>query len=112
MKSIINGTRYDTDKAEKLGTTDNIGDGAQSTSDFHWWQASLYKTPRSGRYFIHGRGGPRSMFAISTGPGQWSGDERIIPFETEAEAFKWAQEYFSWSPEWIEQHFGHLIADD
>ena len=36
------------------------------------------------------------------GPGQWTGDERIIPFADEAEAFAWAQENFARAPEWPE----------
>lgn len=111
MKAIINGTRFDTEKAIELGTTDNLGEGATSTDDFHYWTATLYKTPRSGRYFIAGEGGARSMWAERTGQGSWSCGSGIKPFESEEAAFEWAQQEFSWAPEWIEKHFGHLIED-
>lgn len=111
MKAIIAGVRYDTDKAIELGTTDNLGSGANSVTDFHYWTATLYKTPKSGRYFLAGTGGARSMFAHNMGNGSWSGDSKVIPFEDEQAAFAWAQREFSWDPAWIEKHFGHLIEE-
>lgn len=111
MKSIINGIRYDTDKATLIAETDNIGGGADSQSDFSYWQAGLYKTPRSGRYFLAGHGGARSMFSRSAGQNCWSGGEAIIPFESEAAAFKWAQEELGHESALLEEHFGHLIED-
>lgn len=37
MKMIINGARYDTDKAIHLGS----GRGGGNRGDFHWWEAGL-----------------------------------------------------------------------
>ena len=133
MKAIIQGTRYDTEKAVLIAETDNLGDGAESVTDFAYWQAGLYKTPRSGRYFLAGRGGPMSTFAKSVGRSGWSGGEGIIPFEDERAAFAWAQDALSGRSVWtnekaaeaipgavgrtaegadvIEHFFGHLIED-
>lgn len=107
MKRILNGVRYDTEKAIAIGRSSN--DNRCSRSDFAYWQATLYKTPRSGRYFLAGEGGARSIFAQSVGQNAWSGGEGIIPFEDEAAAFAWAQEELS--AEEVEEHFGHLIED-
>jgi len=108
MKAIINGTRYDTEKAELIGETDNLGHGADSTRDFQYWSAGLYTTPRSGRYFLAGEGGARSMWARSAGQRSWTGGEGIKPL-TEAAAFEWAQQELS--TEVVEQHFSHLIVE-
>lgn len=42
MKSIIQGKRYDTDKAQLLGAVETDG---LTKSDFRYWEAGLYKTP-------------------------------------------------------------------
>lgn len=56
MKRVIEGHRYDTDTAKKIGT-----DGYSNRSDFDYWEETLYKT-KSGFFFIHGEGGPRSRY--------------------------------------------------
>lgn len=109
MKAIINGVRFDTEKAIEIGTGGSHGD--VSVTDFSFWTATLYKTPRSGRYFLAGRGGARSMFSRSAGQNAWTGGEAIIPFESEEAAFKWAQEELGYDQDVIEEHFGHLIED-
>ena len=104
MKTIINGVRYDTEKAIALG---DMRGGSDFVTDFTHWSGTLYRTPRSGRYFLAGSGGPMSMFAERTQSG-WRGSERIIPMD-EDEAFELAQRV--WPAELVEQHFGHLIED-
>lgn len=107
MKSIIAGVRYDTDKATLIGETSN--DNAHSVTDFNYWRAGLYKTPRSGRYFLAGEGGARTMFCHQLGQNSWSGGEKVIPLESEAAAFEWAQQELP--ADVVEQHFAHLIED-
>ena len=75
MRKIINGMRYDTEKAIKIGTYCAPG----STTDFYWYEATLYKTPRSHRFFLAGEGSAMSRFAI-------------IPLE-DGEALEWAEKY-------------------
>lgn len=108
MKAIIDGVRYDTEKSTEIGSHDNLGSGATSRSDFHWWEATLYKTPRSGRYFLAGEGGPMTQFSRALAQNSWSGGEKIIPM-TEEEAFAWAQQYLD--PDEVEDNFGHLIEE-
>ena len=104
MRAIINGTRYDTDKATAIGSSASC----EGRGDFRHWEATLYKTPRSGRYFLAGEGGPMSRFAVSQGIGSWSGGDGIHPM-TEAEAFEWAQAELTTDE--VEAAFAHLIED-
>lgn len=103
MKAIIDGIRYDTEKATLLGEASHGHAG-----DFEHWEAGLYKTPRSGRHFLAGSGGPMSRYSRTIGQNEWTGGRKIDPL-TEQQAFEWAQKYLD--PEEIEEHFDHLIDD-
>lgn len=92
MKAIINGLRYDTDKAILIGESGS--DGNVSRSDFQWWEAGLYKTPRSNRYFLAGRGGPMTRWAKSAGQNSTTGSSGIHPMDAE-EALEWAERYLT-----------------
>lgn len=104
MKAIINGVRFDTEKAIEIGSASYNG----SVTDFQWWESTLYKTPKSGRYFLAGEGGPMSRYARSLGQNSTGGGSAIHPME-EQEALAWAEQYLD-SDE-IEEHFGHLIEE-
>jgi hypothetical protein len=108
MKKIINGLRYDTDKAIEVGFYSNLGRGADSRSDFRWFEATLYKTPRSGRFFIAGTGGPMSRFSHSVGQNSWSGGSDLNPM-TREEALEFAEQFLD--AEEIEKHFAEHIED-
>lgn len=108
MMKIVNGRRYDTDKAIEIDEFNNFGRGADSVQDFRYWQASLYRTPKGGRYFIYGYGGPMTRFAQSAGQNSWGSGWDIIPLSRK-EAFEWAQVYLS--PDAVEQEFSDLIED-
>lgn len=94
MQAIIQGQRYDTDKAIKIGEANNIARGADSVRDFAYWEAALYRTPRAGRYFLAGRGGPMSVFARRVDQSTWSGSSGIRPLSAD-EAREWAEEYLT-----------------
>ena len=104
MKAVINGTRYDTDKAVLIGEADS-GD---FSTDFQFWKAALYVTPRSRRYFLAGRGGPMSVFSRSVGQNEWSGGEKIIPLECK-DALTWAERHLETRE--VEAHFAGEIED-
>lgn len=74
MKKTINGAAFNTEKAILIGTA-----GGGFPGDFKHWEAGLYKTPRSGRYFLAGSGGPMTRFAQSAGQNSWTGGEDLIP---------------------------------
>ena len=102
MKKIIDGLRYDTGNAIEIGSYAN-GFG----SDFRSWAATLYRTPRSGRYFLAGEGGPMTRFARSVG-NMTGGGDGLFPM-TKEEALAWAEQYLD--ADEIEQHFGDAIQD-
>jgi hypothetical protein len=104
MKKIINGKRYDTSKAIEIGSAS----GGGPVGDFSHWSATLYRTPRSGQYFLHGEGGPMTRWSVSVGQNEWAGGEDITPMSRE-EAFAWAQEHLE--PKEVEDEFGDLIKD-
>lgn len=84
MKKIINGKRYDTETAEKIGVWDN----ARSISDFDFCEETLYRK-RTGEFFIHGGGGARTKYA-SESYGMYGWGEAIAPL-TYDEAREWAE---------------------
>jgi len=108
MKKIISGRKYDTEKAIEIDDFNNFGSGADSVHDFRYFHATLYRTMKSGRYFIFGYGGPMTRFAQSAGQNQWGAGWDIIPL-TRQEAFEWAQVYLP--PETVEAEFSDLIED-
>lgn len=106
MKAIINGRRYDTDKAILVGTAGS--DGNISVNDFSYWEAGLYKTPRSGVFFLAGEGGAMTRWATPIGNNGRSGGSGIIPLDRD-EALEWAERYLP--SDVIEQHFAADIQD-
>ncbi len=103
MKKIINGTRYNTEKAAKIGWTQNRHQG-----DFQYFHEELYVTPISGKYFICGEGGPMSRWAKSAGDGNVGSGEGILPL-SKASALEWAEENLD--TETIEKFFSDTIKD-
>lgn len=85
MKAIINGLRYDTDKAVLLGSTTESSKGS-----YDRLEESLYKTPRSGRFFLAGVGGPKTRYARRVEQNAWTGGSKIIPLTFE-DAQAWAE---------------------
>jgi len=104
MKKIINGLRYDTDSAIWLGW----GESSTPVSDFSWWQAALYRTPRSGRYFLAGEGGPMTTFAKACCGNLRGYGERVIPMSDD-EAREWAEQNLTTDE--VEAAFASAIKD-
>ena len=77
MKKILNGRRWDTEKANLICEVVN---GLPHYMDYV--NAGLYQTPRSKRFFIAGEGGPLSIFAHCDG-NSCCGGEKIIPISTD-----------------------------
>ncbi len=86
MKKIINGKKYDTETATKIGYTDSC----HHYNDFHYWEEALYQK-KTGEFFLYGEGGPASKYAERC-PDGLCGSKQIIPF-TEKEAQEWAEKY-------------------
>ena len=104
MKKIINGLRYDTEVAVALGE----GSANCPRSDFGWWEATLYRTPRSGRYFVAGEGGPMTSFARPVNGNMRGHGERVIPMSTE-DAREWGEQNLT--TEEVEAAFGDILED-
>ena len=88
MKKIINGKRYDTETAERVGS-----DSYSYPNDFHYWEEELYRK-KTGEFFLYGTGGPLSKYREQISLNNWSGGSKIIPLAY-AEAQKWAEEHLS-----------------
>lgn len=102
MKKIIDGKRYDTETATKIGTA-NYGYGG----DFAAYCESLYMT-KLGNYFLAGSGGPMSKYSEPAPGGGFGGGFKIIPM-TRQEALEWAQNEIAFDK--IEKHFGDMLED-
>lgn len=85
MRATINGLRYDTAKATLIGEAG----AAVMQNDSKWWAAGLYRSPRAGRYFLAGQGGPMTRWARKIEQSWWSGGSGIVPL-TREEALEWA----------------------
>lgn len=97
MKAIIDGKRYDTEKADLVC---KVEDG--NRGDFRHINAELYCTPRSRQFFLAGWGGAMTVFARNNSDNTKSGSNRIIPL-SEQDALAWAEQYAS--TEEIEKFF-------
>ena len=71
MKKVIKGAVCDTETATKIGSCDH-----DITDHLHWWSETLYRT-KSGRYFVHGEGGPASRYSTADSDGRWKSGEQI-----------------------------------
>lgn len=80
MKRTIRGTDYDTEKSVLIGSHQHGKPGDPSH-----WEAGLYVTPISGKYFLAGSGGGMTL---------WEGGEGIRRLDR-SEAFQWAKAYLS-----------------
>lgn len=97
MKKFINGKKYNTATAKR------IGDASYSNrTDFAYWYEELYQK-KTGEFFLYGEGGPASKYSRATGQNEWSGSEAITPL-TLAEAQEWGEKYLDGDE--YEQVFG------
>lgn len=85
MRKIINGARYDTDTAKKLGHWES----GEDCREFSYYEESLYRT-KAGKYFIHGAGNAASPYARISDDRRRGGEQIIAASEDAAR--KWAEE--------------------
>jgi hypothetical protein len=102
MKKIINGKKYNTETARKLGSI------CKNDGSLEYWCEELY-VKRNGEYFLYGEGGAGSRYARSLDNGNWGGGEDIIPLTYDA-ARKWAERHLS--ADRYEEIFGEIPEDD
>ena len=99
MKRIINGRRYDTQTAKRVGYTSYSTPGSLG-----YWSEDLYRK-KTGEYFLHGQGGPMSKYSQSVGENEWTGGKEIIPLTLE-EAQAWVEKNLN--GEMYEEIFGKV----
>lgn len=87
MKKVLNGKLYDTEKAQRLASWENI----QDVRSFNHMEETLYRK-RTGEYFLHGEGEARTRYARQYEGHMWGHGEEIIPLTVEA-AQNWAEEH-------------------
>lgn len=97
MKKIIRGSLFNTESARSIGSWDN----GEQYGSFTYCAERLYQT-RSGKYFVHGAGGPMTTYAEHHG-NSTSGSEQIRDLTAE-EARQWAEEKLS--PDEYAKEFG------
>ena len=97
MKKIINGSRYNTETAQRLGTHET-----GLPSDINHRGQELYRT-KAGKFFIYlyGNGFPKP-------DGWWGWGEEITPI-TEDAARQWAEQYLDGDA--YEAAFGEVAED-
>lgn len=88
MQKTIANKLYDTATAKAMGNWQR-----GYSSERGYISETLY-LKKSGEYFLHGEGGPRSRYAQRTAPNTWGYGERIIPF-THEEAHAWAENHLT-----------------
>jgi len=84
MIKVINGTRYNTETAERAFVLDN----GHFINDFKYREKTLHRTSK-GAWFIHHVGGPMTDMASTVG-NETTGSERIEPI-TADDAFGFLQ---------------------
>jgi hypothetical protein len=102
MKQIIDGKMFDTEIAKLVATNQYSQPG-----DFHYWREELYIT-RKGVWFIFGKGGPLTKYAISTGNKPKSGGSTIRPLNAK-EAIEWLEKADKLDA--LEKYFASEIED-
>lgn len=92
MKKVIDGLRYDTEKATEVACWCHGYPG-----DYGRCEETLYRTV-SGKYFLHGKGGAASKWREQIGQSEWGGGEEILA-KTPEEALSWLEEHGKDVPE-------------
>lgn len=100
---IINGKKYDTKTAEKIGEY-----GYGYPRDFDHFSETLYRK-NNGEFFLWGEGGPNSKYSEAISYNSWSGGEELIPLDNE-EARKWCEKHVCVAV--YEKLFGSVSEDD
>ena len=86
MRKIIDGLRYDTEKATKIHDWSN----GHYRNDFYYCCETLYRTG-NGAFFLHGQGGALSKYGERCAQGMGA-SENIVPLLRE-DAIQWLLEH-------------------
>lgn len=95
-RTVINGKRYDTGKAIRIGHYEH-----SYRNQFDWYHEELYQKKRTGEFFIHGAGNAASKYAKRHGYNETGPGERFVPL-SDTEAREWLEAY---RPDLVETYF-------
>lgn len=95
MKKVVNGKIYDTKKSFFIGYCTN---GCETKRDGRYIEHKLFKTKRSGQYFIYTFWGGLTEYAEYFGCGSTCEGEHIRLVSKE-EVISWLEEYDEWFSE-------------
>jgi hypothetical protein len=84
MKKVVEGKRYDTKTATEVAS-----DGYSYPGDYKYWEETLYRT-KSGRYFLHGKGGADTEWGNQVGQNERCDGQNIVVM-TPGEALEWLE---------------------
>lgn len=104
MKKVISNKIYDTETAKELGSWSNMED----YGNFSQFSETLYRK-KTGEFFLHGKGGPMTKYAVAEGSNSWRGGSQIMPLTFQA-AREWAEEHLTGDE--YEAIFGAVVEDD
>jgi hypothetical protein len=102
MKRIVNGKRFDTEKAALVAEHSS----PYYATDFHHYHEGLYRTAK-GSWFLAGEGNAMSKYSSRCADGRGYG-EGIIPLSSE-EAREWLEGHGEVDA--VEKHFGEEVTD-
>lgn len=103
MKKIINNKVYDTGTARKVGTWCS----SEDPRGFQYVEETLFRK-KNGEFFLHGLGGPASVYRVATSENSWKTGEKILPLSFD-QARQWAESKLS--AEEYEAAFGPVQED-
>lgn len=103
MKKIIDGKRYDTEKAELIFEWDN----GVFPNDFRFREKNLYRT-QNGNWFLVHQGGALTDMQVPSGSNSCSGSSDIEPI-SENDAFRFLATHGG--TEEAEKYFADKIQD-
>lgn len=89
MKKVINEKTYDTETAKAIA----IYSSCQNPEHPVFWSECLYMMD-NGEFFLHGKGGTATHYAIVYKNGHRKNSERIIPM-TKEKLVKWLRCYYN-----------------
>lgn len=91
MKKVVNGKKYNTVTAERLGKWCN-GEQGPCYERFNYLEESLYRT-KKGKFFLHGEGGACTKYSRSHDGGSIWGED-ITPL-SDNDAIAWVEKHLS-----------------
>jgi hypothetical protein len=103
MKAIIDGIRYDTEKAEAIAFYTN----GQGRGDFRYIEETLFLSD-NGTWFLGGEGGPLTEYGEEAGGNMRRDGSGIRPLEPR-DARAWLERHMEVDA--IERHFADEIVD-